>query len=90
MDYRLAYEPEYNAFEIYDVSSLTSLGCDRPIVTDGVVSIVNGEDDIIEYNIHLQLYLLIACVVLYVIDVIVRKLKWSDIVSLFGRAGRKK
>ena len=47
--------------------------------------IENDEDEVESYTFYYTAYLMIAAVVLYVLDIIIRKLKWSDIKSLFGK-----
>ena len=52
--------------------------------------IVNDESEVGLYNVSLNLPLLIVCVVLFAVDIAVRKLKWEDIKSLFKRQKKVK
>ncbi len=83
------YSPEYDSFALYDASALIrGVGANGKVSTDGKLKIENDDKEVGRYNLSLAMPLLIACVVLYAVDIAVRKLKWEDIKSLFGR-GKK-
>lgn len=87
----LPYEPEYDAFTVYDASVLYSmLAGDGEVSEDGDLKITVNSDEVATYVLKLTVPFLILSVVLFVADVIVRKLKWNDIVSLFRRNNRRK
>lgn len=89
--YNVPFLPEYDSFAVYDISVLYKMIGSDGVVFNGnedVLKIENDESLISSYILDLTLTLLIIGVVLFVIDVIVRKLKWEDILSLFGK--RKK
>lgn len=88
--YHVSYLPEYDSFATYDVAVLHKMiGSEGTVMKgDDIIRIENDEDMISSYELNLTLTLLIICVVLFVVDVIVRKIKWEDIRSLFGK-GRK-
>lgn len=88
--YHVAFLPEYDSFATYDPATLHKMiGAEGTVMKgDDVIRVVNDENMIASYVLNLTLPLLIACVVLFVTDVIVRKIKWEDIRSLFGK-GRK-
>ncbi len=88
--YYVTYLPEYDSFASYDIATLYKMiGSEGKVMdVDDVIRIENDESMIASYELDLSLILLIICVVLFVADVIVRKIKWEDIRSLFGK-GRK-
>lgn len=90
--FTLSYAPEYDSFAVCDAAALHKLiGSEGTVSEDGKLTIVNDEDEEETYIQYLTVPLLIACVVIYVVDIAVRKLKWKDIVSLFKKInGNKK
>ncbi|MGN1060764.1 MAG: VWA domain-containing protein [Candidatus Coproplasma sp.] len=87
--FNVSYSAEYDSFAVYDASALIKgVGANGKVSTDGNLKIENDDKEVGRYNLSLVLPLLIACVVLYAVDIAVRKLKWEDIKSLFGR-GKK-
>ncbi len=84
--FTLSYYPEYDSFALSDPASLHAAIRNRGTVTDsGVPTIENDESEVSSYEYKFTVPLLIAAAVMYVIDIIVRKLKWTDIRSFFGR-----
>ncbi len=88
--YNISYLPEYDSFAVYDVSVVYKMiGSDGKVMKgDDNIKVENEEGTVGTYVVNLMMPLLIVAVVLYVIDIIIRKLKWEDILSLFGK--RKK
>ncbi|MGN0804443.1 MAG: VWA domain-containing protein [Candidatus Coproplasma sp.] len=85
----VAYSDEYDSFVLYDASSLIkAVGAKGDVSKDGNLVLVNDKKDVGEYYTYLTMPLLIACAVLYAIDIGIRKLKLEDIKSLFKR-GKK-
>ena len=85
----LSYSSEYDSFALYDSAVLHKmLGANGKVSEDGKLEIVNDASEVGVYNLSLTLPLLIACVVLYIVDIAVRKLKWEDIQSLFKKVKR--
>ncbi len=83
------YSSEYDSFALYDASALIrGIGANGKVSTDGNLKIENDDKEVGRYNLSLVIPLLVACVALYAVDIAVRKLKWEDIKSLFGR-GKK-
>ncbi len=81
----IPYEPEYDSFAGYDVGVLhKAIDEGGTVSLDGKLTLENDESDLSTYTLSLVLPLLITAVVLYIIDIIVRKLKWEDIKSFFG------
>lgn len=81
----VSYPSEYNEFAAFEASSLFKAINGRGTVsTDGSLTIENDPSEVGVYNVDFTIPLLIICVVLYIIDIVVRKLKWEDVVSFFG------
>lgn len=87
--FNVSYSAEYDSFALYDASALIKgVGANGKVSTDGNLKVENDDKEVGKYNLSLVMPLLIACVALYAVDIAVRKLKWEDIKSLFGR-GKK-
>lgn len=87
----LSVKPEYDSFAAYDPSELYKALNGRGAVSlDGALTIENDETNISSYTIDLTVPLLITAVALFAVDIIIRKLKWEDIVSLFGYGNKNK
>ncbi|MBQ8415334.1 MAG: VWA domain-containing protein [Clostridia bacterium] len=88
--FHVSYLPEYDSFTVFEASALYTVVRNRGTVSEnGRLTITNDEKEIATYTVDYTVPLLIAAIVLYVADIIIRKLKWSDIKSLFGK-GRSK
>ncbi len=88
--YTISYAPEYNAFESFDPAVLHAAIRNRgTVVENDIPSLKNNEKEVTTYMLPLIVPLMALAVALYVIDIIVRKLKISDIVSFFGIKSRK-
>ncbi len=84
------YSPEYDKFALFDASSLFSAIRDRgTVVEEGVPTLENDKSRLATYTVSFALPFMIVAIVLYVIDIIVRKLKWRDIVTLFNKIKAK-
>ena len=87
--FNLSYSPEYDAFVTFDAAELHNAVRNRGTVNEGSVpTLVNDPDRIDTYAVYFTVPLLIAAAVLYVVDIIVRKITKSDIRSLF-KPGKK-
>lgn len=83
--FNISYTPEYNAFATYDSSSLHKAIDGRgTVVEEQNLTVDINEEELATYNVALTVPLLIAAVSLFVVDIIVRKLKWNDIKSFFS------
>ena len=79
------YASEYDAFTIFESSVLFKAIDDRGTVSlDGNLILENAANEVGTYKVELTMPLLIICVVLFIVDIAVRKLKWEDIKSFFG------
>lgn len=84
--FNLSYSPEYDCFQIFEASALHEAIRSRGTVSeDGSIKLENDENMIDTYVVDFTMPFLIAAASLYVIDVIIRKLKWSDIKNLFKK-----
>ncbi len=83
---QLSYHAEHDRFVVFDPSTLYSTLRNRGTVsTDGKIKIENEKEDIATYELSFTLPFMIAAAVLFVADIIVRKLKWKDVVSFFKK-----
>ena len=87
--FHISYSPEYDSFVTFDAAELHNAIRSRGTVSEGSVpEIVNDPDRVATYSVYFTVPLLIAAAVLYVVDIIVRKITKSDIKSLF-KLGKK-
>lgn len=85
-----SYKPEYNAFESYDESNLYYMISSTGKVlntsaTDELAKIENSNSLVDTYTYDFTVLWMSICVGLFVIDIIVRKVRWQDIKSLFQK-----
>ena len=89
--FNISYAPEYNSFEAFSPSNLHAAIRNRGTVYDGVVpTLENNQNEVALYTVRLTVPLMIAAAVLYVIDIIVRKIKKEDITGLFKKRTKNK
>lgn len=82
--FNISYSPEYDSFAACSAATLNTALRGRGVVSeDGNLKLVNDEREVATYTLDLAVPLLIAAVVLFILDIIIRKLKWADIRSLF-------
>ncbi len=83
--FNISYSPEYNMFEVFDPSNLHAAIRNRGTVCEGAIpSLENDDKEVATYTVRFVAPLMILSAVLYVVDIIIRKLKLSDIKSFFG------
>ncbi len=92
--FHVGYSPEYNAFDVFDPAALHAGIRNRGGVYEGSIpSLVNDDKEVSTYTVRYMIPLLIIAISLYVIDIIIRKLKWNDIRTFLGiklkKGGRK-
>ena len=74
---------------MYSAASLTSVIRDRGVVyEDNSLIVENNMDEVSTYKLDFTIALLAIAVALYVIDIIIRKITWADIRSLFKRRAK--
>jgi hypothetical protein len=84
--FHIVYAPEYDKFATFDAYDLYSVIRNRGTVSeDGTIKLEENPDEISTYTVNLVAPCLIITVVAFVMDIAVRKLKWSDIKGLFKR-----
>ncbi len=86
------YTAEYNVFSVFDISDLHKIVRTRGNVytSDQEIMLKNKEDEIATYTMYFTMPFMILSVALFIVDVIIRKLKWVDIINLFGNVDKKK
>ncbi|MDE7306404.1 MAG: VWA domain-containing protein, partial [Clostridia bacterium] len=84
-NFDLPYFTEYDEFADYSVSTLVkAISVSGGYVSEnGAFDIVNDENEVRIYTVSLIIPFAIATVVLFIVDIAVRKLKWEDITSFF-------
>jgi hypothetical protein len=86
----IPFAAEYEAFTFFSPSNLYAAVRNRGNVHEGTVpTLVNDEAEVATYTVSFTVPLLIAATSLFIIDLIVRKLQWKDIRSLFSRRAKK-
>ena len=80
-----SYSKEYDMFDAADNIILWQLTESSGMVSDIVDEIVNIEQEDLVYSVYFNKELLITALILFVIDVIIRKLRWKDIRNLFRK-----
>ena len=82
--FNVPYYSEYDAFAVFDVASIHKFmrGIGQ-ISTDGTLNLETDKNKVDTYELNFRIPLLIIAVVLFVVDVAVRKMKWKDIKDLF-------
>ncbi len=87
----IPYEAEYNSFENFDPATLHAAIRTRGTVTEGAISsLANDDKEVATYTVRYVAPLMIAVAVMYIVDIIIRKIKRDDIRTLFGGMTRKK
>ena len=82
--FHIAYSPEYDSFVTFDSAELHNAVRDRGTLSEGSVpELINDPDRVETYSVYYTVPLLIAAAVLYIADIIVRKITKNDIKSLF-------
>ncbi len=88
--FNIPYAAEYNSFEIFDPATLHAAIRTRGTVTEGQIpSLANDDKEIATYTVRYVAPLMIAVAILYIIDIIIRKLKLDDLRTLFASRTRK-
>lgn len=87
--FEVSYLPEYDAFTSFSIGNLYRFITSDTISEDGKVdlSIDNLEHTTFTYDFTVPL--MIFSVILIVVDIVIRKLRWKDIVTFFSRSGKK-
>ena len=82
--YTTPYSPEYDSFSVSSPSPIyTFMRNNGNVFEDGNIKLEVDESNIATYVIDFTVPFLAIAAAIFVIDTIIRKLKWADIVSLF-------
>lgn len=85
-DQAISYYPEYDSFATYNVASLYRIISENGEVSlDGTLAFDNSDSATRSYTFSFVLPLMVACVMLFVVGIAVRLIRWKDIRSLFVR-----
>ena len=72
-------------FAVFDPASLHAAIRNRGGVYEGTIpSLENDDKEVATFVVRYLVPLMIAAVALYVVDIIIRKLRWQDIKSFFS------
>ncbi|MBD5131231.1 MAG: VWA domain-containing protein [Clostridiales bacterium] len=92
-EFSVSYYAEYDSFVGYNKACLYRLLSENGQILDldKIETLENVNSEYTTYVFKFTLLLLVACVVLFVVDIIIRQLKWKDVTSFFkGLFGRRK
>lgn len=88
--FNVSYLEEYNSFTIYEASNLYYMVSDNGQVSeDGKLELVNDNSYVMTYRYDFTTLFLSLIAVLFVVDIIIRKLRWKDIKTFFNRTSSK-
>lgn len=90
--FSISYYPEYDSFATCRVSSLYRAVNEKGEVSlDGQLAMDNSDSATRTYSYDFRIPLMVACVILFLLGIIIRMIRWKDIRSLFvhtKRSGR--
>jgi hypothetical protein len=88
--FNVSYLPEYDSFTIYEASDLYYMvSMNGSVSEDGHLVLVNDNSNVQKYILDFTAPFMVICVILFVVDIMVRKLGWADIKSLLGLFKKK-
>lgn len=86
----ISYLPEYNSFTLFEASNLYYMvNANGQISEDGKLVLENNNSKVQKYILDFTPIFMIISAILFVFDIIVRKLRWQDIKSLFNFLNKK-
>lgn len=87
----IPYTDEYDSFHVFSVATLHKLlRQNGTVYTDSsLITLENREGDVATYTVSPASLFMIVAVVLFVADIIIRKLRLADILNLFGLRERR-
>lgn len=87
--FTISYLPEYNRFQIFEPASLFYMvSTNGEISEDGHLTFSNGNVSIKKYILDFTPIFMTICIILFIIDVIVRKLRLEDIKGVFKKTSK--
>ena len=88
--YNIPYSPEYDSFATSSPAPIHAFMRDNgEVFEDGEIELKVDEGKIATYVLKFRVPFLAAAAAIYVIDTVIRKLKWADIRSLFKRRSKE-
>ena len=82
--FSISYLPEYNSFNLYNASNLYYMvSSNGEVSEDGNLKLENTNSTVQKYIFDFTAPFMIASIALYIVDIMVRKLRLQDIKSLF-------
>ena len=88
--YTVCYSPEYDRFATYSPAQIyTFMRNNGNVSENGTVDLKPDESKIATYVLSFKVPFLAIVAALYVIDTIIRKLKWADIKSFFKKGTKE-
>ena len=88
--YTVPYSPEYDSFATSSPAPIYAfMRNNGGAFEDGELELHVDEGRVATYVLYFTVPFLAAAVVIYVIDTIIRKLKWADIKSLFKKTAKE-
>lgn len=89
--FNVSYLPEYNSFTLYEASNLYYMvSINGKVSEDGNLEIQNKDTEVQKYIIDFTPIFMLICIITFVIDVMIRKLRLQDIKSLLKIFKREK
>lgn len=90
-NYDRSYSPEYNSFIHYEASNLNHMvNYSGKVFTSGAeVQLENDMSNVTTFTYDFTVLFMIMSVCMFVLDIIIRKVKWVDIVNLFKKKQKK-
>ena len=86
----VAYSPEYDSFKTSSPAPIHAFMRNNGNVFEGgEIELEVNEDKIATYVLYFTVPFLAVAALLYVIDTVIRKLKWADITSLFKKRSKE-
>lgn len=87
----IPYLPEYDSFTVFNIADVHKLIRNRGGVFENAdIALENKDTDVATYTVYISTPIMAFAIILFVISVIIRKLRWADILSLFGIRDKKK
>ncbi len=88
-DFHISYSPEYDAFTNFDPSALHAAIRHRGTVSEGKIpDLSNNDENVATYRLTFIVPFMAAAAALYIVDIIIRKIKLSDIKTLFKKRAK--
>ena len=92
VDFSIAYYAEYDSFTSYSSSYLYRVKSENGKILnlDEIKTLENTHSEYTSYMFDFTVPLMIACAVLFVVDIIIRQLRWQDVKSFFSGIFRRR